>query len=49
MGRSYTIILLLAFSSFRLGFSIVTEDIPANVIAGGVPAKVIRDLKKDAR
>ena len=29
--------------------SVVTEDIPANVIAGGVPAKVIRDLKKDAR
>ena len=26
----------------------ITKDVPANMIAAGVPAKVIRKVKKDA-
>ena len=28
--------------------AVVTKDVPANMIAAGVPAKVIRKIKKDA-
>ena len=28
--------------------AVVTKDVPANMIAAGVPAKVIRKVKKDA-
>ena len=31
---------------FGLAAAVVTKDVPANKVVAGVPAKVIRDVKK---
>ena len=50
LGANVTILpgVTIGEDSIIAAGAVVTKDVPANMIAAGVPAKVIRKVKKDA-
>ena len=49
LGANVTVLpgVTIGVGSVIAAGAVVTKDVPANMIAAGVPAKVIRKVKKD--